>query len=142
MTRLFKRILAVSIIINILAGGFIAGQLTNNPVKLPRPDPYEITKDLPDPLARELRELIDTTLARQRANRPQFGDGQERLMAILTAPEFNPEAFRNQLRVLDKLHEARHTEMTELAVTIASKLNQDQRKEMARQLRRSAPPID
>ena len=142
MTRLLKRILALSIIMNILAGGFIAGQLASSTVKPPRPDPYEIASGLPEPLAREVREIIDTTLERHRASRPQFGDGQEQLMAILTAPEFDAQAFRNQLRVLDRLHEARHMEMTELAVTIASKLNQQQRKEMARQLRRSAPPID
>ncbi|MFN7401893.1 MAG: periplasmic heavy metal sensor [Alphaproteobacteria bacterium] len=142
MNHSVKIIFTGSLVINFLLVGFVIGHFALPKPKGARPDPYAITRDLSEPLAGEVGQMITTALEERRADHAQLGEAQERVMAILTAPEFNAQTFTHTLGELDALHKAHHQRMTALMAAIASKLSQPERMKLAEHLRQSAPPVD
>lgn len=60
-------------------------------------------------------------------------------MNILAAPVFDEKEFRKGFEELEALHTLSHQGMTEIIITSAKELSQDERKKFAAQLKRHSP---
>lgn len=142
MSHRVRLIFTGSLVLNLLLIGFVLGHFALPKPLAPRPDPFAITRDLPEPLAGEIRQQIRAALEARRTDHAELGAAQERAMEILTAPVFDAAGFARALGDLGALHETRHQRMTELMTAIAGKLSQPERMKLAEHLRQSAPPVD
>jgi len=140
MSRSIKIILTLLVITNLLMAGYVVGHLAKFADMRNGPSsPHDIVKNLPNPLASQIKKLIDQTLLKQRTLPSQLKREESLLIGILTAASFDESAFRRQLDALDRLHNERHRQMTELMTTIAGKLDQKQRLMLANYLLRASP---
>lgn len=140
MTKKLKALFTASIVLNVLAIGFLLGHLGRTYVPFLPPDPQEILNIVPQSQRASLQARLDAIHAAQGMRRRDVADSEQALMRILTAPSFDEEAFRDRLRVLDEIYQNTHAEMTDLMITLAKEMTVEQRTKLADHVRRAAPP--
>lgn len=125
-------LLALSVLVNAFAGGFIAARLGGHPDGFPGPhgpgsffEPAIASIDAP------YRDIVRDIISAHEQQRKQAENGMEahfdRLDAVVTAPQFDAAAFRAAIDALDAQGGAARAGMADIIVAIAAALPDDQR---------------
>jgi uncharacterized membrane protein len=118
-------LIAISLILNVLLIGFVAGQATMH-----RPHHGGWQKLAPEKQAR-LKEIMGDTHEQGRAKFKEIRVKRKEIAAILSAPEFDEAAFRAKSDEISKLFAAGKDEMIERIAVKAKTLSQEDRKLLA-----------
>ena len=139
MSRTVRLFILLSVVLNMVLIGFTAGRGCNRH-EIKRGDQIVALLDrssLPEARRAKLKEKLRSALPgaeRKKAKR----QSHEKSTAILEAEEFDATAYRTHL---DKMlvDRGRHKQqMAEVMVEIASELNQEERKALAKMFRRAS----
>lgn len=120
MTKKFRTALTLSLLVNLALGG-LSGTLlwrASHP-----PIPPEIA-DAPPEIVQRLKREIPQAIERMRAARAE-------LVAVLTAPVFDPQAFDAAAEKLSAVHRQGFQSRIGVAREMAEKLPQEARKKLA-----------
>lgn len=142
MTKKVKAALLVSLLLNILLIGWIAGNMiyyVRGHHGFHREE-QAVLQSLPE----EKRALFLETMKGARSGSRDFRDRmheiRDRTLAILTAPVFDEQAYRAEV---EELHRFRAEKMNRLAAAtgkLAGQFNQEERKILAELLKRRPTP--
>jgi uncharacterized membrane protein len=139
MSKTIKILILGSVILNILLIGIIIGNVSKRFFREDSPGrtPAELTVKLPPEKERLFSDTMGKVRLENREIRKQIREGREKIFSILTAPQFDEAAYESETT---KLHELRMLMMHQLSDTtkqLAKQLNQEERKALAEQLKRS-----
>ena len=145
MSKKMKILTIGSLLLNVLLIGIVIGDMSH---RFRREDflgrhARELSSKLPEDKAALFLETVEKVHLNNRDIHKQIREGRRRAMRILTAPEFNEAAYQIQV---EKLHELRGIMMRRLAnatMELARQFDQQERKVLAKHLRRPPrPPRD
>lgn len=144
MSTRIKRYFVLSLILNVLFFGVIAGYIAHD---MQHKKPFhkkrfgaELSEfieqsSLPVEKRAELIKMIQKTTSEHNDMRDTRKAKQEALR-ILSAETFNEEEFRKKISERQKRFTSRRETMTDLIVAMASQMNQEERSKLAEHLRR------
>lgn len=139
MSKTFKWVLALSLLLNIVMAGFSLGCLTKGPQG---PGMHKMGKNI-EGLDPEKQKMVDDIWANFReANSERFQkiqDTRQEIVAIMEAPDFDEDAFRTKSGELSALMVESKKLMMETMASVAKQFTQDERKALAHHMRR--PPM-
>lgn len=144
MSRKIKLFILVSVLLNIILIGIIAGHSYHRyGMKHGERLAGEVAELLDrSSIAEEQREVLKQSF-RNATSRPEKTEdmkrAQEEALTVLTAEKFDKAAFRKKIEKNHQNFGKRRQQITDAIVNIASNLNQDERKELAELLRKYRP---
>jgi uncharacterized membrane protein len=142
MGKRMKILISVSLLLNVLLIGIVIGSISHRFFRedFPKRHPMELRGKLPpdkEKLFLDMRKKVD--LANQEVHK-QIDETRERLLSILSAPEFDEAAYQAETAKLDKLHDLMMQRFAEATKELAKMFNQAERKVLAEYLRQPPPP--
>ena len=141
MSRNIKIILSLSIILNLLLIGLVAGHAIKRASY--HREPQEAIEQVADTLTTEKREMVQSVMQTMREQKREqhkaMREAREKLMDIFTAPEFDPEAFQQAAQSLHDQHGVRGQQMTEAFTKLGQSLTQEERQALAKAMRKFRP---
>jgi uncharacterized membrane protein len=142
MGKRIKILISVSLLLNVLLIGIVIGNISHRLFRedFPKRHPLDLTGKLPpdkEKLFLDMRERVD--LANREVHK-QIDETRERVLSILSAPEFDEAAYQAETAKLDKLHDLMMQRFTEATKELAKNFNQAERKILAEYLRQPPPP--
>lgn len=149
MTNKVKAVLIVSLLFNVLLIGWIAGAALHHfrgERGFHRDDRAALER-LSDEKRTLFLETLKQTRAASSAYRKEMSGIRKKTLAILTAPEFDEQAYRSAVGELHRLRTERMDRLSDTTGRLARQLNQDERRILAELLerhprhpRREGPP--
>jgi uncharacterized membrane protein len=142
MSKKMKILIIGSLLLNVLFVGVFLGDMTHRfRIKPPMgKHGRELASQLPEDKAAFILKTVEKVQFDNRDVRKQIREARKRAMKIMTAHHFDEDAYKIQL---DKLHELRGLMMRRLAnvtIELATQFNQQERKVLAKYLRRTSRP--
>lgn len=140
MKKSLKWVLTISILLNILLLGFVFGKISNHMQPLPPRPEWKAEKldHIPAAKREEFHKFMESNNSQRHERMKEARSLREEVIAILVEPEFDEALFREKSRQLDELFSNSKKDMLERTIELAKKLNQEERKILADNLRR--PP--
>ncbi len=137
-----KTLIVVSLLLNVLLIGIIVGHVSHRfgGKHFFRRYGSELTVKLPADKEKLFFETMKQVHMENKDIRKQIRETREKAISILTAPEFDETAYQIEA---EKLHELRGRMMQQLAAAtkeLATHFNQEERKALAKHLRRPPRP--
>jgi uncharacterized membrane protein len=141
MSKTIRILVISSLILNVLLIGIIIGSMTN---RLFRED---FLRKPPPPLAVKLppskeKLFLDTMEKAFRENdhiRKQMDEARERVLSILSAPEFDEAAYQAETARLEELRGVMMKRFADATKELAKQFNREERKVLAEHLRQPPP---
>jgi uncharacterized membrane protein len=142
MGKRVKIMIGVSLLLNVLLIGILIGNISHRFFRedFPRRHPPELTGKLPPDKEKLFLESREKVFLANREVRRQIDETRERLLSILSAPEFDEAAYQAETVKLDKLHDLMMQRFAEATKELAKTFNQSERKILAEYLRQPPPP--
>ncbi len=142
MSKKMKTLIVVSLLLNVLLVGIIIGHALHRfgGKHFFRRYGAELTVRLPADKEKLFFETMKQVHMENKDIRKQIRETREKAISILTAPEFDETAYQIEA---EKLHELRGRMMQQLAGAtkeLAAHFNQEERKALAKHLRRPPRP--
>jgi uncharacterized membrane protein len=140
MSRKIKILTIVSLLLNVLLIGVVIGDISHRFGREPywRKHSRDLTSRLPEDKAELFRKTLEEVYGDNRDVYKEIKEARGRAMEILSAPEFDEAAYREEV---DRIHELKGLMKRRLAdatVELAKQFDQEERKALSEQLRR--PP--
>ena len=133
MSKTFKIIFAASIIINILLAGMVIGTYSHDFKRkvLIRHDIDEVIEEFPADKRALVTGAVASIRERTKETKKEIHEKRKEIVAILTAPEFDPALYDKNVDELHALMNKLGTEFADTARDLALNLDQDERKALA-----------
>ena len=138
MNKKIKILLISSLVVNVLLLGLVGGHIIKHKSKhggFMRHAIEETAEKLPQKKAELLRATMGEADSANRELRKQMWEARQNVMDVLTAPEFDREIYRREVKHLHDLREQMMQRIVTATETVASQLTQEERKIMAENLR-------
>lgn len=142
MSKKMRILLIGSVLFNVLLLGIIIGQVSHRLDKedFMRRHAPELAVKLPV----EKKELFLKTMEQVHLNNrdidKQMDETREKVINILTAPEFDEAAYRSEVQKLDSLRGLMMQRLEDATIELAKQFNQEERNALAEHLRHPPPP--
>ncbi len=141
MSKTIKILIGSSLLLNVLLIGFVIGNLSN---RLFRPDfpmrhPPELGVKLPSDKEKLFLDTMEKLIQKNRDIHQQIDEARERVLTILSAPEFDEAAYQVETANLEKLRGVMMQRFADATKELAKQFNQEERKVLAEQLRQPPP---
>lgn len=141
MSKKIKIILSLSIILNVLLIGLVAGHVIKRASH--HRAPHQALEQIADTFPAEKRDMVQSVMKDMREQKREqhkaLREAREKLMDIFTAAEFDPEAFQQAAKSLHDQHGARGQQMTDAFTKLGQSLNQEERQALAKAMRKFRP---
>jgi len=142
MSKKVKIFVAASVLLNLLLVGLVVGRLWRRSCETPpaRESEEVLAAKFPDAQRQALLDAIAKMRSDSQDLRQQIAESRQRVLSILTAPEFDARAFQTEV---DRLHDLRNRLMqrrAEMVKGLAGQMNQDERKLLGDFLRHPPSP--
>jgi uncharacterized membrane protein len=141
MGKTIKILISASLLLNVLLIGIIIGNISNRLFRdeFPRKPPQALTAKLPPEKEKMFFSTLEKAHLENREVHKQIGEARERVLSILSAPEFDEAAYQVEATKLDKLHGLMMQRFANATQELAKQLNQEERKVLADFLRQPPP---
>ena len=106
----------------------------------PRRKPPELGVKLPPDKEKLFLDTMEKVFRENRDIRKQMDEARERVLSILSAPEFDEAAYQAEAAKLEKLRGLMMQRFAEATKELAKQFNQEERKVLAEHLRQPPPP--
>lgn len=144
MNQNIRRLLFVSLMLNLLCFGVIGGYFLRVFMP-PHPRFQAMHKELSQILPKEKLDAFEKSMQRNfEKNRdilPKLEAAHNKIEHIMTAPTFDKEAFRTQLKELDTLHASTFKGMGQSLLELLPTLTLEERRKLAAHLKKNRPPM-
>lgn len=131
-------LLAVSLLLNVLLIGFVAGKATHMKRDWHR-EPAMSEINLPGEKKAAVQAAMTEFKADGKERRKEIREKREEIVAILTAPEFDEAAFKAKSQELGMMFREGRVQMIDRIAEIAKTMSQEERRELAKFMRRPPP---
>ena len=141
MGKTIKILISASLLLNVLLIGIIIGNISNRLFRdeFPRKHPQALTAKLPPEKEKIFFSTLEKVHLENREVHKQIGEARERVLSILSAPEFDEAAYQVEATKLDKLHGLMMQRFANATQELAKQLNQEERKVLADFLKQPPP---
>jgi uncharacterized membrane protein len=142
MGKTMKILISSSLLLNVLLIGVVIGSISNRLFKedFPKRRPPELTKRLPPDKETLFMEVMAKVDSENREVHRQIEKAREKVLSVLSAPEFDEAAFQAETTKLDELHGLIMQRFAKATNELAKQMNQEERKGLAEIFRRPPPP--
>jgi len=135
MSKSLKTFLVISILLNTLLIGVLIGHFSKHGRRSPRhPRSQALLAELPKEKAQAFQEAMDGLRKASRKDKKKLESARKQVIEVLTAPQFNAQAFMASLNAVHDIHGELKEEMGLTVSKLASGMNQDERKILAKML--------
>jgi len=141
MSKTMRILIISSLVLNVLLIGIIIGSMSNRLFRkeFPGRKPPELGLKLPPDKEKLFSDTMEKVFRQNDDVRKQTDESRERLLSILSAPQFDEGAFQAEVTRLDGLRDLMMKRLAEATKELAKQLNQEERKVLAEHLRQ--PPF-
>jgi len=142
MSRKIKILVLGSLLLNVLLIGVSLGHVSHrlgNDRFNRRPVP-EFVAQLPEDKEKLFFETMERVRSENRDIYRQIKEARERSISILTAPEFDEDAYQAEIGKLHELYGLMKQRLANATIGLAKQFNQEERKALANYLRRPPSP--
>ena len=131
-----------SLLLNALLIGTLIGSMSDRLFRkeFPLRKPPEFGIKLPADKEKVFSDAMAKVFQQNEEMRKQIDDARERVLSVLSAPEFDQAAYRVETARLEKLRSAMMQRFADATEEIAKQFNQEERKVLAEHLRQPPPP--
>lgn len=137
MVNKFKIIFVISLALNLLLIGMTAGFFLKG---CHRPPPPELRGQLSPEHARLFSDAMRSLHDKNRDTADKIDATRREILQILTAPQFDANAYQAKAGQLHELHGQMQAQMTQMVLELASQLNAEERQSLAGLLEKGPPP--
>lgn len=138
MSRKLKLLVMLSVALNLLLLGMVAGHWLKPPSKGHRFIHHtlaQLADQLPPEKSRMVQEELQALREDKDNHRKQWRARGKALRQVMTAPQFDAEAYRAELEQLRQMRVGMMQDMEETLVRIVSRLSLEEREKLAELLR-------
>ena len=142
MSKTTRILIISSLILNVLFIGIIIGSMSNRLFRedFPRKHPPPLAVNLPPDKEKLFSDTMEKAFRENDHIRKQMDEGRERVLSILSAPEFDEAAYQAETEKLEKLRGVMMQRFADATRELAKQFNQEERKALAEHLRQPPPP--
>jgi uncharacterized membrane protein len=143
MSKTIKILIISSLILNVLLIGIMIGSISDRLFRrdFPRRPPPELRVNLPPDKEKLFSDTMEKAFRENDHIRKQMDEARERVLSILSAPEFDEAAYQAEAANLEKLRGVMMQRFADATQELAKQLNQEERKALAVHLRQPPPPF-
>lgn len=133
MSRTVKILFALSIILNVLFAGVVIGMYSHGfKMKVSmRQDLEDVVKEFPPGKQALVTESIESLREKTKATKKEIRAKRKEIVAILSAPDFDPALYDRKVAELHSLMDKLGSEFADTARDLALQLDQDERKALS-----------
>jgi uncharacterized membrane protein len=141
MTRTIKILIGSSLLLNVLLIGVVIGNLSSRLFRedFPRRRLPEFTVKLPPEKEKLFLEMMEKVHLKNREFLNQIDETRERVLSILSAPEFDEAAYQAATTEVEELRGVMMQRFSGATKDLAKQLNPEERKALAEYLRQPPP---
>jgi uncharacterized membrane protein len=142
MSKTIRILIISSLILNVLLIGIIIGSMSDRLFRkdFPRRKPPELGLKLPPDKKKLFLDTMEKVFRENDDIRKQMDEARERVLSILSAPEFDEAAYQVETAKLEKLRGMMMQRFADATKELAKRFNQEERKALAEHLRQPPPP--
>lgn len=142
MSKTIRILIIGSLILNVLLIGIVIGSMSNRLFRedFPRRHPPSLTLNLPPDKEKLFSDTMEKAFRENDHIRKQMDQARERLLSILSAPEFDETAYQVETANLERLRSVMMQRFADATKELAKKFNQEERKTLVEHLRQLPPP--
>jgi len=142
MSKAMKMVLVGSFLLNALLIGILIGKVSDRLFRkdFPMRKPPEFGLKLPPDKEKLFWGAMDRVFRENRDIHKQTDEARERVLSILSAPEFDEAAYQVETAKLDELRGITMKRLAEATKELAKQFNQEERRVLSEHLRRPPPP--
>ncbi len=142
MTKITRILIISSLILNVLLIGIIIGSMSDRLFRkdFPRIPPPELRVKLSPDKEKLFSDTMEKVFRENDHVREEMDEARERVLSILSAPEFDEAAYQAEAAKLEKLRGVMMQRFADATKELAKQFNQEERKVLAEHLRRPPPP--
>jgi len=133
MSKTVKILFTLSIILNVLFAGVVIGMYSHGfKMKVSmRQDLEEVIKEFPPDKQALVTESIESLREKTKATKKEIRVKRKEIVAILSAPDFDPALYDRKVAELHSLMDKLGNEFADTARDLALNLDQDERKALS-----------
>lgn len=133
MSKTVKILFALSIILNVLFAGVAIGMYSHGfKMKVSmRQDLEEVIKEFPPDKRALVTQSIESLREKTKATKKEIRAKRKEIVAILSAPDFDPALYDREVAELHSLMDKLGNEFADTARDLALQLDQDERKALS-----------
>jgi len=141
MGKTIKILISISVLLNVLLVGIIIGNISNRFLRkdFPGRRPPALAVKLPPDKEKLFRDVMEKVHQENHEVRQQIDEARNRVLSILSAPDFDEGAYQAETAKLDKLHGLMMQRFANATRELGKQFNQEERKALAEYLRRPPP---
>jgi len=141
MSKTIKILIISSLILNVLFIGIIIGSMSDRLFRkdFPRRHPPELRVKLPPDKEKLFSYTMEKAFRENDDIRKQMDEARERVLSILSAPEFDEATYQAETAKLEKLRGMMMQRFADATRELAKQFNQEERKALAEHLKQ--PPL-
>jgi uncharacterized membrane protein len=142
MGKTVKILISSSLLLNVLLIGVIIGSISNRLFRedFPKRRPPDLAQRLPPDKEKLFMDILERVHLENREVHRQIEKTREKVLGILSAPEFDGAAYQAETAKLDELHGHMMQRFGHATKELAKQLNQEERRALAEFLRHPPPP--
>jgi uncharacterized membrane protein len=142
MGKPIKILIISSLILNVLLIGIIIGSMSDRLFRkdFPRRPPPGLRMNLSPDKEKLFSDMMEKVFRQNDDVRKQTDEARERLLSVLSAPQFDEGAYHAEVTKLDRLRDLMMKRLAEATKELAKQFNQEERKALAEHLRHPPPP--
>lgn len=137
MSRAIKLLLTLSILLNLLLAGLIAGHAGRYFVEGPGHMLRHVADDLPEDKQEVFESLMSKAREQSKPVREQLDSARDKAGDLLKAEPFDKAAYLEQVKKIQVLRGQMMQPMAEAIASFAAQCTQEEREEIAEAMRRS-----
>jgi uncharacterized membrane protein len=141
MSKTIKILIMGSLILNVLLIGILIGSISDRLFRkdFPRRKPPEFGLKLPPEKEKLFSDTIEKAFLENDHIHKQMDEARERVLSILSAPEFDEATYQAETEKLEKLRGVMMQRFADATKELAKQFNQEERRVLAEYLRQ--PPL-
>jgi uncharacterized membrane protein len=141
MSKTIRILIICSLILNVLLIGIMIGSMSNRLLRedFPRKHPPPLAVKLPPDKEKLFSDTMEKAFRENEHIRKQMDEARERVLTILSAPEFDEAAYQAGTEKLEKLRGVMMQRFADATKELAKKFSQEERKVLAERLRQPPP---
>jgi uncharacterized membrane protein len=142
MGKTIRILIISSLILNVLLIGIIIGSMSDRLFRkdFPRRKPPELGLKLSPDKEKLFLDMMAKVFREDDDIRKQMDEARERVLSILSAPEFDEAAYQAETAKLEELLGLMMKRLADATKELAKQFNQEERKALAEHLRQPPPP--
>jgi uncharacterized membrane protein len=142
MSKTTRILIISSLILNVFLIGIIIGGMSDRMFRkdFPGREPPDLGLKLPPDKEKLFSDMMEKVFRENDDIRKQIDEARERVLSILSAPEFDEATYYAEIEKLEKLHSAMMQRLADATKELAKQFNREERKVLAEHLRQPPPP--